>query len=117
MDNKEKIVEALKKVDLKGLVSDEQVFSKATYEMFEKCGLSAEEVEKLERAELQTRVLETLPTDEASMNRIAGALAAISNADGKENAKNLALIAQKDPQMLMNLLALTEVFESEADKV
>ena len=117
MDNKEKVLEALKKVDFSSLVDNTPVFSKETYELFKKGGLSEDEIATLEYAELKTRTLEVLPDDQKGMERVFGALAAISKDSAEENAKNLTLIAQKDPEMLLKLIALTEIYKSPVDQI
>lgn len=112
MENNEKLLEALKKIDVKSLETPEPIFSPETYELFKKSGLSEDEIATLENAELKNRVLEILPDDEQGIERVAGALSAISRDNGDENVKNLLLIAQKDPEMLAKLMALTEVFKT-----
>ena len=115
MDNKEKVLEALKKIDVSSLVDNTPVFDEETYALFKKGGLSEDEIATLEYAELKARALEILPDDKKGMDRVFGALAAISKDTAEENAKNLALIAQKDPEMLFKLIALTEIYKSPLD--
>lgn len=110
MENKEQLVESLKEV---ASVAEESVFSKADYELFKKCGLSAEDIAKLEQAEGMADVIDTLPGDEAGTQKLAAALGAISNQDSKKNMENLTLIAQKDPKMFEQLMALTAVSDNE----
>ena len=90
-------------------------FDEETYALFKKGGLSEDEIATLEYAELKARALEILPDDKKGMDRVFGALAAISKDTAEENAKNLALIAQKDPEMLFKLIALTEIYKSPLD--
>ena len=59
-----------------------------------------------------TQILELLPEDQKGLDRLAGALQANSKETTKENMANLLLIAQKDPQTLIQLFALTEVFDN-----
>ena len=112
MDGKEKIIEALKNIDVKELAEPKPVFSPEEYAFFQRSGLSADEVRTLENAEMLTQILELLPEDQKGLDRLAGALQAISKETTKENMANLLLIAQKDPQTLIQLLALTEVFDN-----
>ncbi|MBQ7917874.1 MAG: hypothetical protein IJ310_03550 [Clostridia bacterium] len=116
MEGNEKLIEALKNVDVKALVTPEPVFPKEAYEMFKRNGLSSEEIATLENAELKTRIMNLLPDDEKGQERLAMALQAISRS-GKENAANLITIAQKDPAMLVQLMALTEVFKSAEERI
>ena len=117
MEGNEKLVEALKKVDVKALATPEPIFPKEAYELFKKNGLSSEEIATLENAELKTRIMNLLPDDEKGQERLAMALQAISKENGKENAANLITIAQKDPAMLVQLMALTEVFKSAEERI
>ena len=115
MENNEKLLEKLNKVDFSAFADKEPIFSKETYEMFKKGGLSEQEISTLEYAELRARALEVLPDDQKGAERVFGALAAISRDRGEENAKNIMLIAQKDPEMLVKLIALTEVVKTQFD--
>ena len=117
MEGNEKLIEALKNVDVKALVTPEPIFPKEAYEMFKRNGLSSEEIATLENAELKTRIMNLLPDDEKGQERLAMALQAISRESGKENAANLITIAQKDPAMLVQLMALTEVFKSAEERI
>lgn len=117
MNGNEKLVEALKKIDVKSLVTPEPIFPKAAYEMFERNGLSKDEIATLENAELKTRIMRLLPDDEKGQERLAMALQAISRETSKENAVNLITIAQKDPAMLVQLMALTEVFKTAEEQL
>lgn len=104
--------ETPKNIDLTELAKPVEIFPKEIYEMFQRSGLSDEEISNLEEAELRSRVLDFLPDDPAGQDRLASALMAISKNSTEENSKNLTLIAQKDPQMLIQLMALTEAFKS-----
>lgn len=117
MEGNEKLVEALKKVDVKALATPEPIFPEEAYKMFKRNGLSDEEIATLENAELKTRIMNLLPDDEKGQERLAMALQAISRETGKENAANLITIAQKDPAMLVQLMALTEVFKSAEERI
>lgn len=108
MDEK-KIIDALKKVDVKELAEPRPVFSDAEYALFKKSGLSQKEIETLENAELKRQIIELLPNDKADWDKLSAALDAVSNADTNINNRNLLLIAQKDPERLIQLLALTEI--------
>lgn len=112
MEGKEKIIEALNNIDVKELFEPRPVFSPAEYELYRKSGLSEEEISTLEMAEMKAQILELLPEDTQGLNRLAGALESISKESSKENMANLLLIAQKDPQTLIQLFALTEVFDN-----
>lgn len=113
MEGKEKLVEALKNIDIKELAEPRPVFGEKEYQMFKNAGLTKEEVDLLERAEMTRQILELMPKDEAGLDKLAGALKAVSNEDNKKNASNLLLIAQKDPERLLQLLATAELFEKE----
>ncbi|MBR3885063.1 MAG: hypothetical protein IKJ33_01160 [Clostridia bacterium] len=117
MNGNEKLVEALKKIDVKSLVTPEPIFPKEAYEMFKRNGLSKDEIATLENAELKTRIMQLLPDDEKGQERLAMALQAISKETGKENAMNLITIAQKEPAMLVQLMALTEVFKTAEEQI
>lgn len=117
MNGNEKLVEALKKIDVKSLVTPEPIFPKEAYEMFKRNGLSKDEIATLENAELKTRIMQLLPDDEKGQERLAMALQAISKESGKENAMNLITIAQKEPAMLVQLMALTEVFKTAEEQI
>ena len=110
MENKEQLVESLREV---ASVAEESVFSKEDYALFEKCGISAEDIKKLEQAEMMSDVVDVLPGDDAGVQKLAAALGAISNKDSKKNIENLTLIAQKDPKMFQQLMALTAVSDNE----
>ena len=116
MNSNEKLIEALKKIDVKALVTPEPLFPEEVYEMFKRNGLSSEEIATLENAELKTRIMDLLPNDEKGQERLAAALESISKESGKENAVNLITIAQKDPAMLVQLMALTEVFKTPEER-
>ena len=115
MENKDKVVEALKKIDFSTIIDKTPVFSNETYELFKKAGLSEKDVSTLEYAELKARALEVLPDDKKGMERVFAALAAISKDSAEENARNFELIARKDPEMLLKLIALTEIYKSPLD--
>ncbi len=114
MEGKEQLMEALRNIDVKELAEPRPVFSETEYRMFKNAGLSKEEVETLENAEMTRQIIELLPKDQAGIDKLASALQSISNENSKQNAANLLLIAQKDPERLVQLLALTEVFEQNA---
>ena len=84
--------------------------------MFKRNGLSNYEIATLENAELKTRIMNLLPDDEKGQERLAQALQSISKETGKENAVNLVTIAQKEPAMLVQLMALTEVFKTSEER-
>lgn len=113
MEGKEKLVEALKNIDIKELAEPRPVFSETEYKMFKNAGLTKEEVDNLEKAEMTRQIIELMPNNEADVNKLTEALKAVSNADNKKNAANLLLIAQKDPERLLQLLAVAELFEKE----
>ena len=111
MENTEQLVESLRAV---ASAAVEPVFSKEDYALFKKCGLSAEDISKLEQAEAMSGVIDVLPNEEAGVQRLAAALGAISNEDSKKNIENLTLIAQRDPKMFQQLMALTAISNNEA---
>lgn len=111
MEGKEQLLEALKNIDVKELAEPRPVFGEEEYKMFKQAGLSAEEIKSLEETEMTRQIIELLPDSEEDMKKLEGALKAVSNADVKANTANLLLIAQKDPERLVQLLALTEVLE------
>ncbi len=110
--NQNEVANALKKLNSPTFSMEKSVFPKEVYDLFERNNLTQDEIETLERAELQTRVIELLPDDEKGRERLTMALQAISNEDGDKNLENLKIIAEKDPNMLVQLFALTEVFKS-----
>ena len=117
MENNEKLLKALENLDFSKLVDNEPIFPAETYEIFKQGGLSEKEISTLEYAELRARALEVLPDDKAGAERVLGALAAISRGNREENMKNVMLIAQKDPEMILKLIALTEVVKTNFDEI
>ena len=114
-NNQKKLVEALSKINYKELAEQKPVFTKAEYDMFKQNGLTKDEIAQLEETELLSQLLEHIPDDAKSLSRISGALDAVLTADPELNKRNLLLIAQKDPQMLVQLLALAEIAEQTAE--
>ncbi len=113
MENKEQqLIETLNTI---ASAAEEPIFSQEDYELFKKCGMTDEQIKGLEQTEMMSGVIEALPNDEAGTQRLAAALGAISRPDPKESQANLKLIAEKDPQMLAQLMALTVVAENEAE--
>ena len=112
MENNEKLLEALKKIDFDAFVNSEPIFPKNVYEMFEKSGLSEEEISSLEDSEILARAVEVLPDDAKSEARLNAAIGAISRDSSEENARNFLLIAQKDPKVFLQLMSLVEVFDA-----
>lgn len=110
MENEE-LVKALQ--DLASDI-DKPVFSEEEYAVFNKY-MTPEQVKELENAENRYAVLDVLPDDEAGIQRLGAALGAISGANPKENMDNLKLIAEKDPERFVQLMALTSVAENEAE--
>ena len=111
MENKE-LMESLQTL---ASAAEEPVFSKEDYELFKRCGLTDEQIKGLEQTEMMSGVIEALPNDEAGTQRLAGALGAISRPDSKESLANLKLIAEKDPQMLAQLMALEVIADNETE--
>ena len=111
MENKEQILESLKNVNFKELTEQKPVFSEEEYAMFKKSGLTPEEINKLEDGEMLRQVIELLPDEEAGLERLAKALEAISMDKTEDNLKNLLTIAQNEPNLLVQILALAEVTE------
>lgn len=114
MEGKEKLIEAIKKIDFKEFAQSKPVFDEKQLKMFEKAGLTSDEIKTLEEAEMLSQIIELLPETQEGIDKLAAALQAISNTDSKQNTANLLLIAQKDPERLVQLLALTELFEQNA---
>lgn len=114
MENKEQqIIQGLKNI---ASAANEPVFSKEDYELFKRCGISEEEIKHLEKTEMLAGVIDVLPGDEAGIQRLAAALGAISNENNPEqNLANLKIIAEKDPEMLAKLMALSSITENEAN--
>ena len=113
--NQQKLIDALSKINYKELAEPKPVFTQAEYDMFKQNGLTKEEIAQLEDTEMLSQLVELLPTDAKSISRLSGALDAVSSADPELNKRNLLLIAQKDPQMLVQLLSLAEVAEQTAE--
>lgn len=111
MKGNEKLIKALENIDVKELAEPRPIFSENVYKIFKEHGLTAEEVSTLENAEMLSQIVDLLPDDDKGNERLAAALEAVSKETTKENMQNLLLIAQKDPQMLAQLLALTEVID------
>lgn len=110
MENKEQLVESLKKI---AVTANEPIFTKEQVDLYKRCGLSDEEIKELERADALADVIGMLPTDEAGLNRLAAALGSISNENNPEqNLANLKIIAERDPEMLAKLMALATVKEN-----
>ncbi len=114
MENKEQqIIQGLKNI---AEAANEPVFSKEDYELFKRCGMSDEEIKQVEKAEVMSGVIDILPNDEAGLDRLAAALGAISNEKNPEqNLANLKIIAEKDPEMLAKLFALSSITENEVN--
>ena len=115
MDKKQEqlVVQGLKNL---AAAANEPVFKKEDYELFKRCGLTPEEVKDLEKAQMMSNIVEILPDDEAGIQRMGAALGAISNKEHPENnLKNLQIIAERDPEMFVKLMALTSVVENEIE--
>ena len=95
--------------------AEEAVFSQEDIALFKKCGLSDEQIKAMEQTEMVSGVVDALPNDEAGTQRLAAAIGAISRQDSKESLANLNLIAEKDPKMFAQLMALTTLAENEAE--
>lgn len=108
MENKEQLMEFVNTVNS---TADEPIFSKEDYELFKKCGMTEEQIKSLEQAEMMSGVIDALPNDEAGTQRLGAALGAISGPDSKQNLANMKLIAEKDPKMFAQLMALSTVAE------
>ena len=116
MDKKQ---EQLEVQGLKNLIAsaNEPVFSKEDYELFKKCGFTAQDVKDLEQTEMMSGVIDVLPEDNAGIQRMGAALGAISNEQNpKQNLENLKIIAERDPEMFAKLMALTTVVENEVSE-
>ena len=92
---------------------NEPVFSQEEYETFKQAGLSADEVKSLEKAEVMSNLIGTLPADEAGIQRLAAALGAISNENPEQNLANIKIIAERDPEMFTKLMSLTSIMEND----
>ena len=113
MDKKEQqIMQGLKNI---AEAANEPVFSKEDYELFKRCGMSDEQIKQAEKAEVLAGVIDVLPNNEAGLNKLLAALGAISNDNTDQNLKNLQIIAERDPERLVQLLALTTIAENEAE--
>lgn len=110
-----KLIEQLSKINYKELAEVGPVFSKEEYAIYKQNGFSDKEIAQLEEAELLAQLVDHLPKDAKGVERLGGALDAVSSADPELNKRNLLLIAQKDPQMLVQLLALAEIAEQTAE--
>ena len=111
MENKEKLIQTLSNIDYKSLVEPRPVFSKEQYELFAANGLSKQEIAMLEEAEMFSQFINLLPNDEKNTEKMMSALDAISTANPEVNKQHIMLIAEKDPQMIAQLLALAELME------
>lgn len=109
-NNQKKLAEALAKINFKELANTKP-FSEDEYRVFKENGLTQEEISNLEDLESFSQLMDLLPADKKSIKRLSDALDAVSSVNPEANKKNLVLIAQKDPQMLVQLLALAEVAE------
>lgn len=112
MENKEQLMEFVNSVNSS---AEEPVFSSEEIALFKNCGLSDEQIKAMEQTEMMSGVIEALPNDEAGTQRLAAAIGAISRPDSKESLANLKLIAEKDPKMFAQLMALTTLAENEAE--
>lgn len=112
MENKEKVMKGLETA-LKEIANPEPIFSKEQYEEFKKAGLTQEEVEKLETAEAYAQIIDILPNNAAGIDKIMEAFASLSNDSTKANVENLLAIAQKDPNLFVQLMAVTAIAENE----
>lgn len=115
MKTEKEILEEVKNLNLEKFADLTPVFPPHIYEMFKRNGLTQAEVKVLEDAELKTRIIELLPDDEKAQERLAGALSAISNPEPEKNQAAIRIIAERDPQTLVHLMALTEMFKTPSE--
>lgn len=112
MENQEKIMKGIETA-LKEITNPDPIFTKEEYEEFKKAGLTQEEITKLENAEAYAQIIDILPNDGEGADKIMAAFASLSNDSTKVNVENLLAIAQKDPNLLVQLLAITAIAENE----
>ena len=108
----QQLIDSLNKIESE---ANKPIFSEADYKMFRDCGMSEEQIKRLEHVEMMSNIINILPGDENGINRLVAALGALSKDDVNENLANLKLIVEKDPQTFAQLMALASVAENEAD--
>ena len=111
MENKEQLLKAF---ELAVKIMDEPVFTEEEYEAFRAGGLTEEQIKSLEKTELMSRPIDSLPDDEDGMKRLEAALEAISVEDMNKRLENIKIIAEKDPKVFSQIMALSSVIENEA---
>lgn len=110
MENKEQLIEALNKIIE---AAEKPVFTEEEYEAFRQGGLSEEEIKELEKMEMLSDTINVLPSDKKDMDRLGAVLEALSSGDNKQNFEKLRILAEKDPQVFAQVMALTSVIENE----
>lgn len=105
------IEETMKKLNIEELQKDEPIFPAETYELFKANGLSQEDIEDMEKAEIFSQLVDLLPDDEKGLKLLTDAFALISKNSTKENLAGLQAIAMKDPKLLMQMFAFTSLVE------
>lgn len=113
MNEKEKLIEQLSKIDYKALSNTEPIFTEEEIAEYKKCGLSDAEIANLEQAETYARIIEVLPKDDKGADRLEQAVKELSSDSNKENINKLLAIANNDPVLLAQLFALSSLLEPE----
>lgn len=112
MENKELIMKGLE-TTLKEIANPAPVFTKEQYDEFKNAGLTPDEIATLEKAEEYAQIIDILPTDNAGIDKLIEAMTSLSDDNAEVNLNKLVAIAQKDPNLLMQLFAITAVAEIE----
>lgn len=110
MENKEQLIEALNKIVEN---AGKPVFTEEEYDTFRQAGLSEEEIKELEKMEMLSDTIDVLPSDKKDMDRLGAVLEVLSSGDGKQNLEKLRILAEKDPKVFAQVMALTSVIENE----
>lgn len=112
MENKELIMKGIE-TTLKEIGNPAPVFTEEQYNEFKNAGLTPDEIAVLEKAESYAQIIDILPTDNAGIDKLIEAVVSLSDDNAEVNINTLLAIAKKDPNLLMQLFAITAIAENE----
>ena len=112
MQMNEQLIESLKALVVS---AEEPIFSAADYESFKRCGLSEDEISNLEKVQMMSGVVDVLPKDAEGIQKLSAVVNFLSQGDKQTNAENMKKLAEKDPQVMFQLMALAKIAENEAE--
>ena len=110
MEMNEQILESIKAMVES---AEEPIFSEADYALFKKGGLSEDEIKNLEKVEMLANVADVLPKDEEGRQKLSAVIQFLSQGDKQTNLANMKKLAEKDPQVMLQLMALSTIAEEE----